>query len=109
MEKFPQIICAAYSVDHACFLFGGVLIYITYGVLPPLNARERAFPLQGGRFMIAQDGKHLFTSYRHAREIIEDWRNDYNLNRPHTSLDGLTPYEFATRSREDQNMNRANL
>ena len=26
-----------------------------------------------------------------------------------TSLDGLTPYEFATRSREDQNMNRANL
>ena len=23
---------------------------------------------------------------------------DYNLNRPHTSLEGLTPYEFATRS-----------
>lgn len=53
--------------------------------------------------------EHLFTSYRHAREIIEDWRNDYNLNRPHTSLNGLTPYEFATRSRQDQNMNRANL
>lgn len=35
--------------------------------------------------------EHLFTSYRHAREIIEDWRNDYNLNRPHTSLNGLTP------------------
>ncbi|THK33273.1 IS3 family transposase, partial [Ensifer sp. MPMI2T] len=32
-----------------------------------------------------------------------------NLNRPHTSLDGLTPYEFATRSRQDQNLNRANL
>jgi len=52
--------------------------------------------------------EHLFTSYRHAREIIEDWRNDYNLNRPHISLNGLTPYEFATRSRQDQNMNSAN-
>lgn len=53
--------------------------------------------------------EHLFTSYRHAREIIEDWRIDYNLNRPHTSLDGLTPNEFATRSAMDHNMNRATL
>ena len=53
--------------------------------------------------------EHLFTSYRHAREIIEDWRTDYNLNRPHTSLDGLTPHEFATRSQQDHNVNRANL
>ncbi|HEX6958135.1 MAG TPA: integrase core domain-containing protein, partial [Ferrovibrio sp.] len=25
------------------------------------------------------------------------WRIDYNTNRPHTSLRGLTPTEFATR------------
>ncbi|WP_425417316.1 integrase core domain-containing protein [Oricola indica] len=53
--------------------------------------------------------KHLFTSRRHAREIIEDWRIDYNLNRPHTSLDGLTPNEFATRSATNHKMNRASL
>jgi len=53
--------------------------------------------------------EHLFTSYRHARQIIEEWRIDYNLNRPHTSLDGMTPYEFATRSEKGQNQNRANL
>lgn len=53
--------------------------------------------------------EHLFTSYRHAREIIEEWRTDYNVNRPHTSLDGLTPHEFATRSKTDQTMNRTNL
>jgi transposase InsO family protein len=46
--------------------------------------------------------EHLFTNYRHVRQIIEKWRSDYNLNRPHTSLDGLTPYEFATRSMKDQ-------
>ncbi len=53
--------------------------------------------------------EHLFTSYTHARQIITDWRIDYNNHRPHTSLDGLTPNEFATRSRKDHNMNRTNL
>ena len=27
--------------------------------------------------------EHLFRSYRHAREIIEAWRIEYNLHRPH--------------------------
>ena len=51
----------------------------------------------------------LFFGLDHAREIIEEWRSDYNLNRPHTSLDGLTPTEFAARSAMDHNVNRANL
>jgi hypothetical protein len=50
--------------------------------------------------------ERLFTIYRHARNSIEEWRIDYNVNRPHTSLDGLTPSEFATRSRSDHNANR---
>ena len=45
--------------------------------------------------------EHLFTSYRHARVIIENWRADYDARRPHTSLNGLTPVEFATRSGAD--------
>lgn len=61
-----------------------------------------------GRFRDECLNEHLFASYRHAREIIENWRLDYNLNRPHTSLDGLTPHQFATRSRQDHTMNRAN-
>jgi hypothetical protein len=28
-----------------------------------------------------------------ARQIIEEWRIDYNTRRPHTSLNGLTPAE----------------
>ena len=47
--------------------------------------------------------EHVFTSYRHARELIEEWRADYNARRPHTSLEGLTPMEFASRSRKDHN------
>lgn len=52
--------------------------------------------------------ERLFTSYRQARDSLEEWRIDYNLNRPHTSLDGLTPYEFANRAGKDHNVNRAN-
>jgi len=28
--------------------------------------------------------------------LIEDWRIDYNTNRPHSSLNNRTPTEFAT-------------
>lgn len=53
--------------------------------------------------------EHLFDTLRHARRMIAAWRSDYNHERPHSSLDGLTPKEFATRSREDQNLNRTNF
>lgn len=46
--------------------------------------------------------EHLFRTVRQAREIIEAWRIDYNHARPHTSLAGLTPAEFAKRSNEDE-------
>ena len=36
-----------------------------------------------------------FMSVRHARESIESWRQDYNEVRPHSSLKGKTPREFA--------------
>lgn len=38
---------------------------------------------------------HWFGSLFDARRIIEKWRCRYNDVRPHTSLDGLTPSEFA--------------
>jgi putative transposase len=53
--------------------------------------------------------EHLFTNLKEAREIIEAWRIDYNTNRPHTSLNGLTPTEFATRPHQGQNWNRLSL
>ncbi len=51
--------------------------------------------------------KWLQETYR--CEIIADWRIDYNLHRPHTSLGGLTPNEFTTRSAMDHNVNRPKL
>ena len=50
--------------------------------------------------------EHLFGSLKEARRIIEARRIDYNIHWPNTSLSGLTPTEFANRSRNDQNLNR---
>ena len=52
--------------------------------------------------------EHLFDSLRHASNLVAAWRNDFNHHRPHSSLAGLTPAEYANRSHEDQNLNRAN-
>jgi putative transposase len=48
--------------------------------------------------------EHLFTNLSEARRIIEDWRIDYNTNRPHSSLNGLTPTEFAARPDQGHNL-----
>ena len=40
--------------------------------------------------------EHLFRSLPAARRVIEPWRIDYNTQRPHTSLGGLTPITLPT-------------
>ena len=39
--------------------------------------------------------QNLFKNLYEAKEIIEDWRNEYNHLRPHSSLNNLTPSEYA--------------
>lgn len=58
-----------------------------------------------GRFRDECLNEHTFRGLLEARRIIEEWRRDYNAHRPHTSLGGLTPAEFAARSRKDHNQN----
>ena len=36
-----------------------------------------------------------FINLKHARDVIEDWPRDYNEVRPHSSLKGATPKEYA--------------
>ena len=73
-------------------------------------------PMQNG-FVESFNGKlrdeclneTLFAHLTEVREIIEAWRIDYNTNRPHTSLNGLTPTEFAASPSEGHNRNRLSL
>ena len=58
---------------------------------PTQNAYIESF---NGRFRDECLNENEFLTLEEAREIIEDWRLDYNARRPHAALGGLTPDEF---------------
>lgn len=58
---------------------------------PQQNAYIESF---NGKFRDECLNEHWFLSMRHARAIIEDWRLEYNSERPHSSLGYLTPNQF---------------
>lgn len=58
---------------------------------PNENAYCESF---NGRFREECLNENLFETLDDARRIIEAWRIDYNEERPHSSLDNLTPAEF---------------
>lgn len=55
-----------------------------------------------GRFRDECLNQHVFHSLAHAKDLIEEWRYDYNRVRPHTSLGGKTPEEFAREQLQKQ-------
>jgi putative transposase len=59
---------------------------------PTQNAFIESF---NGKFRDECLNQNWFVDLRHAREVIEDWRVDYNTVRPHSSLGYRTPEEFA--------------
>lgn len=56
-----------------------------------------------GKFRDECLNEHWFTDLAHARELINQWRIDYNENRPHSSLGYQTPLEFAAANRLEKN------
>ena len=61
---------------------------------PTQNAYVESF---NGKFRDECLNEHWFLSMRHARDVIARWRQEYNEERPHSSLDDQTPNEFAER------------
>jgi putative transposase len=59
---------------------------------PQQNAYIESF---NGKFRDECLNEHWFLSMRHAREVIAAWRDEYNGERPHSSLGYLTPNQFA--------------
>jgi putative transposase len=54
-----------------------------------------------GRFRDECLNEHWFLTMAHARRVIEQWRIEYNTERPHSSLGDLTPEEFAATANPD--------
>jgi putative transposase len=59
---------------------------------PMQNAFIESF---NGKFRDECLNEHVFISLERARLEIELWRQDYNANRPHSSLHKMTPQEFS--------------
>ena len=59
---------------------------------PTDNAYIESF---NGSFRDECSNVHWFLSLEDAKLKAEKWRQDYNLSRPHSALNYLTPVEFA--------------
>ena len=59
---------------------------------PQQNGFNESF---NGRLRDELLNETLFRSLGHARTVLEDWRRDYNEERPHSKLGWLTPRAYA--------------
>jgi len=60
----------------------------------PKKCERVTASLQGSRLGAECLNTHWFYGLDHARETINEWLEDYNERRPHSSLAGLTPSEY---------------
>jgi len=66
---------------------------------PVQNAYIESF---NGKFRDECLNDNVFVSLYSAQKIIETWRQDYNQERPHSSLNDQTPSEFARTFEKEQ-------
>jgi len=94
IDNGPEFISKA--LDAWAYERGVKLHFINPGK-PVENAYIESF---NGRFRDECLNDHWFMTLDHARRQIENWRVDYNTERPHSSLNDLTPEEFIRQEQE---------
>jgi len=90
-DNGPEFV--AHAVADWCRFAGTQSVFIDPGS-PWQNAWIESF---NGRLRDELLNGWHFDSLLEARVIIEDWRIDYNINRPHTAHGELSPAEFAAK------------
>ena len=55
-----------------------------------------------GKFRDECLNEHWFTTLQQSRDVITDWRRDYNEVRPHSSCSRIPPAQFAANFRREQ-------
>jgi len=96
VDNGPEFISKA--LDHWAFTNGVKLHFIQPG-RPTQNSYIESF---NGKFRDECLNEHVFTNIEDARQMIEAWRLDYNVDRPHSSLNDLTPEEFAVNFKQQR-------
>jgi putative transposase len=92
------------TVDHGPEFEGQVLdawaysTHVHLSFIRPGKPNENAYIESfNGKFRDECLNEHWFITMAQARRSIENWRIEYNTERPHSSLGDLTPEEFAER------------
>ncbi|KAF0182295.1 MAG: putative transposase, partial [Nitrospirae bacterium] len=88
IDHGPEFISNA--LDEWAYARGVKLHFIRPGK-PVDNAHIESF---NGRLRDECLNQNWFMSMEHARRVVEEWRLDYNEERPHSALGYLTPNEF---------------
>lgn len=88
MDNGPEMTSRA--LDQWAYERGVRLRFIAPGK-PVQNCYIESF---NGRLRDECLNQHWFRSLADARQIVEEWRLDYNRARPHSALSGLTPQEY---------------
>ena len=103
-DQGPEFTCRA--LDQWAFEHGVKLRLIQPGK-PTQNRFIESF---NGRFRDECLNEHWFSDVLLARKIINDWRQDYNESRPHSSLDYQTPLNLQQAGEmENQKVNKPTL
>jgi putative transposase len=76
--------------------FNGVKLDFSRPGKPTDNALIESF---NGRVRQECLNQHWFLSLADAQRILDDWRKDYNEQRPHSALKNATPAQFAAHDR----------
>jgi len=92
VDNGPEFISQA--LDQWATRLGIQLEFITPGK-PMENGYIESF---NGKFRDECLNQHWFLNLPDAQQIIEAWRIDYNMVRPHSALGNLPPAQFANRS-----------
>lgn len=85
-------------LDHWAYQHQVMLVFSRPGK-PTDNAFIESF---NGSFRDECLNVHWFLSLEDAKMKVENWRQDYNLYRPHSGLNNLTPTEFSAKLGDGQ-------
>jgi putative transposase len=107
---------ASLLMDNGPEFTGKALDQWAYKQKISLRFIEPGKPMQNG-YIESFNGKfrdeclneHWFFDVFDARRIIEEWREDYNKERPHSSLGYLTPEAFAATVKKDEQIKMQKL
>lgn len=99
------------TLDNGPELSGQALDVWAYEHHVELDFIQPGKPMQNGE-LESFNGKfrdeclnvHWFGSLADARQIIEDWRESYNTERPHSALGGRTPTQHAEESQQAKSL-----